>query len=105
MKKFVLVGCALLFTNGLIAKIDTPVNNDVQIIETQQHNIIEGIGALTHRSVRLRLMEVIGHGEGPNALRPVVTRPILTRVTSFDENPTVIAHHNQITAAAQQNAD
>jgi hypothetical protein len=98
MKKFVFIGCVLLSAHNFIATSDTPVNNDVQITEP---NIFEGIGAITHRPIRLAVGEVIGRGEG---LCPADQRPILTRVISFEENATVVAYHNQIIAAAQQNA-
>jgi hypothetical protein len=104
MKRFVFIGYALLFANGLIANINTSETNDVQIVATQQQTIFEGVGAITHRPIILRLMRIIGRGEGPNALNPLSDRPVITRVASFDENPIVIAHHNQITVAAQQNA-
>ena len=58
----------------------------------------------TESEERYQLIEVIGRGEGTNALNPADAIPARPRVTSFDG--AVAMYHNQlIAAAAQQNAN
>lgn len=82
-----------------IAELSITERNDVQITETQQQTFFAGTGGITHRPIRLEVGNIIGHGEGRNALNPVA-RPILARVASYEG--AVIAYHNEVIAAAAQ---
>lgn len=109
MNKTVFFGYVILYTTALVAKIDIPVQNNLEIIsfdyqaadfndddviptEEEVDSILEP--SIAEHSERYETQEVIGQGEGPDALNPVNPNSLnRSRAGSFTDQ--IATYHNQ----------
>lgn len=112
MKKMVFFGYVILCATGLLGKIDIPVHNDLEIVSfdyeaadfddsdddmnVTQEEINEVLAPNLHvNSERYQTQEIIGQGEGPDALNPVnPDTSNRSRAGSFTDQ--MAMYHNQI---------